>query len=161
MEERVRRIAPIPDFAMQSPGLAFGLVGELSQHLYAQALQPLGVSEHQFYVLTALAHLGPQVQAHLSEPLQIDKATMVGLLNDLERKALVQRQPHPTDRRAVLVHLTDEGQAILGRGYEISNRFVQDFFAGITSEEQALLLSILKRLAANANAFATVVEQKR
>jgi MarR family transcriptional regulator, lower aerobic nicotinate degradation pathway regulator len=121
-------------------------------------LEPLGVSEHQFYVLTALAHLGPQVQAHLSEPLKIDKATMVGLVNDLEHKGLVQRQPHPSDRRAVLVSLTDAGQALLRRGYEISNHFAQRFFKGITQEEQELLHTILKRLAANANELAATFE---
>lgn len=154
----MRKITTIPDFAMESLGFAFGLVGEISQQLYARALEPLGVSEHQFYVLTALAHLGPQVQAHLSEPLKIDKATMVGLVNDLEHKGLVQRQPHPSDRRAVLVNLTDAGQALLSRGYEISNHFAQRFFKGITQEEQELLHTILKRLAANANVLAATFE---
>lgn len=130
----------------------------MSQQLYAKAIELLGVSEHQFYVLAALAHLGPQVQAHLSEPLQIDKATMVGLINDLEHKGLVQRQPHPTDRRAVLIHLTDAGRAMLGHGYEISKRFEQHFFKGIKPEEQELLLTILKRLAANANELAATFE---
>lgn len=154
----MRRSAPIPDFAIESLALALGLVGEINQRLYARALEPLGVRHNQFYVLKTLAQLGPQVQAHLSEPLKIDKATMVGLLNDLESKGLIQRKPHPGDRRAVLVHLTDEGRALLRQGNELSNRFVRDFFKGVTPEEQELLLAVLARLVVNANELAKAVE---
>jgi DNA-binding MarR family transcriptional regulator len=76
---------------------------------------------------------------------------MVGLVNGLERKELVQRLPHATDCRAVLVHLTEAGRELLQRGYALSDQFVQRFFRRITPEEQELLLAILKRLAANAN----------
>lgn len=156
----MRKFSPIPEFALQNIGLAFGLVGELNQQLYAKAIEPLGISEVQLFILAALENLGPQVQAHLSDPLRIDKATMVGLINGLEGKALVERKPHPNDRRAVLVHLTEDGREMLRRGFEISDQFVQKLFKGVSAEEQEILRKLLERLAANAMVLAEEYEAK-
>lgn len=157
-QKQVRKIHQIPPFVFQSIGLAFGLVGERNQQLYARAIAPLGINDQQLFILVALENLGPQVQAHLSEPLGIDKATMVSLINELERQGLVQRQPHPNDRRAVLVHLTEGGREMMQRGFEISDRFVERFFKGISAEDQAILAKVLERLAANAAELAREFE---
>jgi DNA-binding MarR family transcriptional regulator len=143
------KFVQIPEFALQSLGLAFGLIGLLNRQLYARAIEPLGINDQQLFILAALANLGPQVEAHLSQPLNIDKATMVGLINELETKGLVQRQVHPTDRRAVLVALTEEGRQMLLRGFEISDQYTAKFFKGLSSDEQELLQKILRQLAAN------------
>ena len=149
-----------PTFPIESLGFAFGLVGEINRRLYARAIEPLGITDQQLFILTMLERLGPQVQAHLSEPLKISKAAMVGLINDLERKELVQRLQHPTDRRAVLVHLTEPGRLKTQQGYELSDQFTQRFFQGVTEEEQQQLRNILKRLFANANTLAEVLDIK-
>ena len=150
----MKKLTPIPDFALQSPGFAFGLLGEINRRLYAKAIEPLGITDQQLFVLTALDNLGPQVQAHLSEPIKIDKATMVGLINGLESKGLVERRPHPSDKRAVLVHITDVGRETLRRGYEISNQFAQKFFKGVTPEAQELFRTVLRQLATNTSELA-------
>ncbi len=139
----------IPSFAFQSLGLAFGLIGTLNRQLYAKAIEPLGISDQQLFILATLANLGPQVQAHLSEPLNIDKATMVGLISDLETKGLVQRQPHPTDRRAVLVTLTEAGQRKMQEGFEISEVYTRKYFKGVSVQDQTVLNTILRQLAQN------------
>ncbi len=52
---------------------------------------------------------GPQVQARLSEQLEVFQPVMVTLVNELEAAGLVRRAPHPDDRRAVDVHLEPAG----------------------------------------------------
>lgn len=50
------------------------------------------------------------IPAHvLGKKLQITSATMTGILDRLEKMGLVERRPHPDDRRAILVCLTDQG----------------------------------------------------
>lgn len=152
------KFVQIPPFAMQSLGLAFGLIGMLNRQLYARAIEALGINDQQLFILVALENLGPQVQAHLSQPLNIDKATMVGLINELEAKGLVQRQPHPSDRRAVLVALTEAGRKMMLQGFELSDQYTKKFFAGVSQQDQATLHKILKQLAANATALAAEYE---
>lgn len=80
-------------------------------------LRPHGLSTGSFNLL--------QIVAGADEPLtpteigrrahtRVTTATITGLLDTCERKALVQRRQHPADGRRVLVHLTPAGRALLG-----------------------------------------------
>ncbi|HEY3752619.1 MAG TPA: MarR family transcriptional regulator [Pseudonocardiaceae bacterium] len=51
----------------------------------------------------------PLTLAELAEAMAVDAPAATVAVNDLERRALVRRTPHPTNRRAKLVQLTDEG----------------------------------------------------
>ncbi|HVV19494.1 MAG TPA: MarR family transcriptional regulator, partial [Pseudonocardiaceae bacterium] len=51
----------------------------------------------------------PLTLAELAESMAIDAPAATVAVNDLERRGLVRRTPHPTNRRAKLVALTDEG----------------------------------------------------
>lgn len=48
--------------------------------------------------------------AELADAMAVDAPAATVAVNDLERRGLVRRSPHPTNRRAKLVHLTDEGR---------------------------------------------------
>jgi len=69
-------------------------------------------------VLRRLA-AGPLNQRCLADALHIDKAYTTVLVDDLERRGLVARAPHPGDRRAKLVTLTPAGQDAVRRSEEI------------------------------------------
>jgi DNA-binding MarR family transcriptional regulator len=51
----------------------------------------------------------PLTLAELADAMAVDAPAATVAVNDLERRALVRRTPHPTNRRAKLVQLTDEG----------------------------------------------------
>lgn len=72
---------------------------------------------------------GPLVQARLSERLGVFKPVMVTLVNELEAMGLVRRQPHPTDRRALEVHLLLAGQRRVEEAEAVSERASAEFFA--------------------------------
>src|SRR6201995_3717918 len=59
----------------------------------------------------------------LARLLGLDKSSITGLVDRAERRGLVMRVPSTTDRRAVLVSLTDEGRALVSRA---SARFEAD-----------------------------------
>jgi DNA-binding MarR family transcriptional regulator len=51
----------------------------------------------------------PMTLVELAESMTVDAPAATVAVNDLEQRGLVLRTPHPTNRRAKLVHLTDEG----------------------------------------------------
>jgi DNA-binding MarR family transcriptional regulator len=132
---------------MRSTGFVMYQVAEIGHTLFSNAITPLGINEQQLGVLGVLESFGPQVQAHLSPPLRIDKAKMVGIVNELEERGLVQRLPHPQDRRAVLVHLTEAGKEMLQRSEELVKCFSIQYFAVFSPEELQLFHELLVRLA--------------
>jgi DNA-binding MarR family transcriptional regulator len=100
-------------------------------------------------ILLTLEFCGPQVQAHLNDQLGIDKTTMVELLNLLEQQGRVERQQHPHDRRAHLVHITPEGTEAIRQAKEIDQKTAEQFLSVLTPPEQQYLLYVLKRLGRN------------
>lgn len=143
-------VPALPPYLTQWMGFVLSRVAEMSNALFDAALQPLGISGQHLGVLMILEHRGAQVQARLSDPTRIDKAAMVRLVNDLERAGYVQRLPHPDDKRAVLVHLTDDGRDLLRRAVEVGERVTAQLFGTLTPEEQHTLRQLLTRIAANA-----------
>ena len=78
--------------------------------LVRQACDGRGITPAQFVVLAQLSVGDGLRQVELSEKLHLDRATMVGLIDRLARKKLVERLPHPEDRRAHLIVLTPRGR---------------------------------------------------
>jgi DNA-binding MarR family transcriptional regulator len=65
-------------------------------------------------VLSLLDELGPATVGALAVADRTSQPTMSGAVAALVAKGWVEKRPHPTDARAALVHLTDEGTAALG-----------------------------------------------
>jgi DNA-binding MarR family transcriptional regulator len=78
-----------------------------------------------------LRRRGPATQRELSEDLRCTPRNVTGLVDALETAGLVERRPHPTDRRATLVILTKEGSqlaATMDSGYLATGRELFDDF---------------------------------
>lgn len=137
----------MPECLSQWTGFALGWVSGLGLQFYEAALAPLHLRAGQLAILTLLDNEGAVVQARLSERLQIDKATMVSLLNDLEQQGLIERRPHPSDRRAFEVHLLEPGQQRIKQAEHVSAVATKRFFGVLTAVEQQTLHTLLSRLA--------------
>ena len=73
----------------------------------------------------------PKSPADLAEMAGVTRATMTGLIDTLEKDGLVRREPDPHDRRAMLVHLTEEGNAFM-------SRILPEYFNRVTAIMQPL-----------------------
>lgn len=138
-------------FAKQTIGA--GLTGLLIDRLvraaaarYPEVYGELGISKPALVVLVAVAAEGPLRQARVSERTGIDKATLVGVLNELEEQGLARRAPDPSDRRAHAVSVTAKGRRVLERATELAA--ADDFFAPLSAKERATLDDMLARLVA-------------
>jgi MarR family transcriptional regulator, lower aerobic nicotinate degradation pathway regulator len=75
----------------------------------AEALRPLGIELRHFAVLIVLVNRGPTEQRDLVEATGSDKAGIMRVVDDLERKGLAVRKSVPGDRRVRAVEITPKG----------------------------------------------------
>ena len=64
------------------------------------------------HVLTVLEADGPLAMSRLAEALDVSVASATGIVDRMEQRGLVERRREPDDRRVILVHPTDKGNAV-------------------------------------------------
>ena len=100
-------------------------------------------------VLGVLADAGvPLPPNQIAERLILSRASVTSLLDSLERRGYVRRLPHATDRRMLLIELTDTGRQIAHEFRLRVHRHQREWLAAITEQEQEQLISALHRLQA-------------
>jgi DNA-binding MarR family transcriptional regulator len=125
------------------------LLGKAYQHINQEARQrlaPHGVTPAQYGLLEVLWERDEQSGAELSERLQLDSATMTGLLDRLERAGLVIRRADSTDRRVNRVALTAQGSALRGPLDQAMDAVNAKVLAQLGDERAALLRAMLAEL---------------
>jgi DNA-binding MarR family transcriptional regulator len=75
-------------------------------------LRPYGLGSTQWYVLYQLANVGPTMQRDLGRMLQIERATLSGIVATLVRKGLVDQIPSTEDQRQRVLRITDAGMRL-------------------------------------------------
>jgi DNA-binding MarR family transcriptional regulator len=139
-------IAGPPEALARWTGFLLAWVAASGDEHYARALTSVGLHAQQLGVLVLLQD-GPLVQARLSERLGVFKPVMVTLVNDLESMGLVQRRPHPRDKRAVQVHLLPAGIERIRDAEQVSERASEEFFGALTRQERRTFHDLLAKLA--------------
>lgn len=120
-----------------APITALDLVLELTVLLgddMRRGLGELGLTETKAHLVFAVQHAGPTTQRVLADALGVTPRTVTTLVDELGAAGVVAREPHPTDRRATLVTLTQDGAAlgaglVAGQG-ELAGRL----FAGLDED---------------------------
>jgi len=85
----------------------------LFQHDMESNLGARGLTVSRTHLLWVLHHAGPCKQHELAEALDVTPRNVTGLVDALVATGFVVREPHPTDRRATLVILSDKGAATM------------------------------------------------
>ena len=109
----------------------------------------LGLTRSQLRVGLHLMRDDGISQVALAEDLQLGKVTVGGLLDRLQEKGLIERRPHPTDRRAKLVYLTLADQKIYDSIVAAGGLILEQVLAGINKTEEKTLIELLLRVKAN------------
>jgi len=113
----------------------------------AQALLPLDLGVGHFGVLALLFARGGLSQQQLIEILEVDKSSMVYLIDELEKQGLAERRPAPGDRRAHAVHLTEKGRQRLIAAGPIVARVQKRFLGPLKPGERDQLNLLLRKIA--------------
>lgn len=126
------------------------------------ALRPHGLTfaRYEALVLLTFARTGRLPMRVMGERLQLHPTSVTNIVDRLQADGLVRRTPHPTDRRATLVEITDAGSALL----EDATKSVTsiDFgLSGLTPDEETQLTVLLGRVRQAAGDFEEQVEPRR
>src|SRR5262249_35879899 len=115
-----------------------------------------GLTRARAELIWRLQRQGPMTQRELSQALQCTPRNVTGLVDALQADGYVLREPHPTDRRATLVRLTERGleaAAEWRRGYrDLANLLFADLGATEFARFAAVLDDLLDRIRAGSSA---------
>ena len=90
-------------------------------------------------------------QKELAEALEIENATMVRLLDGLERQCFIERQTVQGDRRAKRVVMTEEGKNLAEQVEKLADDVREDLLEGVSDEEVSTALSVLRKMSDSMN----------
>ncbi|WP_136706103.1 MarR family transcriptional regulator [Agromyces sp. H66] len=106
-----------------------------------------GLKVRSYTVLAIAVSDTRPTQRELAEFLRLDPSQIVALVDELESRALVRREPDPSDRRANVVVATDEGRATYASAHATVADSERAIFAALSAEERTTLMEMLRRLA--------------
>ena len=119
-------------------------VSTLGARLTARRM-PLG-ARADFAVLAALEEHGPLSQAEIGRRLGLDRNDVNGVVNRLQGRQQIDRQPDPADRRRNVVTLTATGRRYLAELQEHADAVQDELLAGLDADERRQLQSLLAKL---------------
>ena len=85
----------------------------------------------------------------LCEKTSLDKSTLTGIIDRLERDGYIERKPSETDKRSTLISLTGKEQEFAKNIQKVSNQMNKIFYKGFTDEEIIQFDSMLARILEN------------
>jgi MarR family transcriptional regulator, organic hydroperoxide resistance regulator len=105
-----------------------------------------GISMWGYIVLTALAEQPVRTQAALAQAINADKSRIIGVLDELQRRELIQRQPDHTDRRVHLLSLTPAFDTVRRSVQAAIRASEEEVLAGLPAGDRDAFLRSLKAL---------------
>ncbi len=105
----------------------------------------LGFSPGQFPVLLELWQEEGLTQRQLLDRVDIEQATLANTLSRMERDGLIERNPHPKDRRAQIISLTENGRELEAKAIAASKATDEAILDGLLKFERHLLIEYMSR----------------
>lgn len=132
-----------------------GVIGRISRasRYIDQFLQEnfarFGLNSGEFDVLATLRRAGEPYQltpTALFSSLMLSSGAMTNRLDRLENAGYIERKPHPTDRRGILVTLTVKGLDVIDLAVVGHIAYEQQILSTLTTEEQKVIADLLRKL---------------
>jgi DNA-binding MarR family transcriptional regulator len=128
--------------------LAFLLsqVGIHASKRFAERIAAIGLQPPLFRVLNLVDAAEGKSQQAIAAGIEIPPSRMVALVDELERRGLVERRPDPKDRRVRALFLTPEGRRSLARGRKIAEEHEEDLARGMKPADRRHLVELLQKI---------------
>lgn len=116
------------------------------QHFSRTVAAKEDITPGLFGMLQVIAANSGIGQSRLAETMEVDRSTIVKVVDRLQARGLIVREPSPTDKRSHCLRLTDKGRAALRRMEALVLRHEDEFTKALSAEERRFLLRLLVRL---------------
>ena len=123
------------------------LIVELLNRDMAVELSARGLTQSRTHVLWELARAPDATQSELARAVGVTPRTMTGLIDGLVESGFVHRQPHPTDRRASVIVLTDKGVEATNWLISSHQELATTLFEGISDAQFTTFSTVLSQVA--------------
>lgn len=114
--------------------------------LFLRRMAPYDLRPVDFSVLTVVAHNPGVTSRQICAALDILPPNLVGMVKALHKRGLIERQPHPTDRRAQGLHLTLAGQHLHTQAQQTATALEQEATHSLTASELRTLTALLRKV---------------
>jgi DNA-binding MarR family transcriptional regulator len=114
-----------------------------------ELFKPLNITRSQAWALAYLSTADGLTQSELADKMGLGKVALGGLIDRLENGGMVERRPHPTDRRINMVHLTLSGYKVCKAMRSVVLQHNREMFEGISIDELKQTTKVLARLKDN------------
>jgi DNA-binding MarR family transcriptional regulator len=136
---------PLPgDRAPSTLAFLLSQVGIHASRRFAERLGEIGLHPPLFRVLNVVDAAEGQSQGAIGDAIQVPPSRMVAIVDDLEALGLVERRPHPRDRRIRAVHLTAKGRRELAKGRRIARQHEEELTRGMSRADREKLVALLQ-----------------
>jgi DNA-binding MarR family transcriptional regulator len=120
---------------------ALEIIGSFLKRMAIYDLRPV-----DFSVLSLITHNPGISSRQLCSALNILPPNLVGMINTLEKRELIQRKPHPSDGRVVGLHLTDVGRKLMKDAEQTAQELEIGAASKLTAAERKTLMRLLQKI---------------
>lgn len=110
------------------------------------SIKRINLCDSDFRVLEALLHKGPLPVSIIGHMVELTTGSITSAIDRLERKWLVLRKRHATDRRMRIVELTTKGRQLIEQAFTQHQIDMEKAVSNLSRAERGMLVDLLKRL---------------
>jgi len=111
-----------------------------------KSIAEFSLNPTEFAVLELLYHKGNQPLQHIGEKILIASGSITYVVDKLEKKGLVVRNPCSADRRVIYAEITDSGNTLMNEIFPIHEQFLHEQMSDLSNEEKNFLIHLLKKI---------------
>ena len=137
----------IPTELLASDGFLLAKLGVALKARAIEAFERAGFEAYHYSLLALLSEGDRETQGKIADTLGVDRSQLVGILDALENRGLIERRRDPHDRRRHSVGLTPAGRRQLVKLRAIVREVEEEFFAPLDADGRRGLHDALLRLA--------------
>jgi DNA-binding MarR family transcriptional regulator len=127
---------------------------QIATSIFTSSCAELELTPSQFSLMFVLRHRGPVGQNELGRLVSLDRSTTALVVRGLRARELVDTSPDPSDRRKMIVRLTDKGRLLLSRAEKLSTKASDKLLSAFDPRQASAFLSLLETLTSSLSAEA-------
>ena len=114
--------------------------------VFLERLAVYGLKPVDFSVMSVIHHNPGVTSRQLCATLSILPPNLVGLIQSLESRGLIERKPHPTDGRALGLHPTAKGLSLMQQAEVTASELEIDASSKLTASQRQTLVQLLQKI---------------